>query len=205
MSRGQHDGHVQIHGAARFSPPRGTDRRLLVGRCIHDDVGIGAADEAEIAAKARIGRRGLDAPAGESQVLGHPVRQSSPGWNRLHPLPPCLTIRSTANAALAIIPTKAIEFCRTASHRACRAALAFSSAWWRRRLRRGHVPGAAEAAAHVGCGGYRRRTIIAYASTATAPRSAPTATGRAQWPRHDPQDCAPSRPTGSPTTRTAAR
>ena len=95
---------------------------FLLGRRIHHDVGIRAADHAKIAAKARIRRRGLDRAAGETQILRHPSRNSA-RRESLASDTSMLDHSATANAAVPSIPTKAMHFAQGFSVRAALAAV----------------------------------------------------------------------------------
>ena len=67
---------------------------LLVGRRIHDDVGIGPARQTKISAKARIRGGRLDAAVGKSEILRRPTESAARVGNHLHPVHPCLTIHT---------------------------------------------------------------------------------------------------------------
>jgi hypothetical protein len=69
----QDHGNVQSDADQRLRDADERRERLLLRRRIHHDVGMRAAGQAKIAAKARIRRGGLDARLCESQVLRDPL------------------------------------------------------------------------------------------------------------------------------------
>ena len=71
----QDDGDVQAHGGEGLRHLHERCDVFLVRRRVHDDVRIGAASQAEIAAKARIRRGGFDPGARKSEVLDHPASE----------------------------------------------------------------------------------------------------------------------------------
>ena len=119
----QDHGNVQPDAEQRLRDADERRERLLVGRRIHDDVGIRAAHRDENSGESS--HRPRPARSGRPRIPDPPSthRRSSARRESLASVTPMLDHSDTANAAVPSIPTKAIDFAQGISLRAASAAV----------------------------------------------------------------------------------